>query len=204
MHLLTHLCALSALLGMLVGCAGAARVVQDATPTTVLSAVMPIDAPPSPAVPTTTSRPRATLTEAERPSPVSPTNTLPPCPVTLPNGSTPPAAPPSPNLHGNDALWVWLWPEGKVLIDAQLVQPDGSLRMKFPWYRGVSGQLVIAGQRLDTPAPPLRAHIPEGYGVTGFQSSVIFFPTASCWEVTGRVGDASLTFVTLVENARFR
>ncbi len=48
MHLLTHLCALSALLGMLVGCAGAARVVQDATPTTVLSAVMPIDAPPSP------------------------------------------------------------------------------------------------------------------------------------------------------------
>ncbi len=48
------------------------------------------------------------------------------------------------------------------------------------------------------PAPPLRADIPEGYGLSGFQASGVIFPTEGCWEVTGRVGNVSLTFVTLV------
>jgi len=30
------------------------------------------------------------------------------------------------------------------------------------------------------------------------QPTELIFPTEGCWEVTGRVGDASLTFVTLV------
>ena len=72
---------------------------------------------------------------------------------------------------------------------------DGSLQMKFPWWRGVQGELSIAGRRLDTTAPPLRADIPGGYGASGFQASALTFPTPGCWEVTGRVGSASLTFV---------
>ena len=70
--------------------------------------------------------------------------------------------------------------------------------MKFPWVRGVRGKLTIQGKRLDAPAPPLRAHIPDGYGDTGFQATGIIFPSEGCWEVTGKVGDSSLTFVTRV------
>jgi hypothetical protein len=43
--------------------------------------------------------------------------------------------------------------------------------------------------------------VPDGYGATGFQASAVSYPTEGCWEVTGRVGDASLTFVTLVLKA---
>jgi hypothetical protein len=66
----------------------------------------------------------------------------------------------------------------------------------------VTGKLRIEGRRLDGPAPPLTADVPDGYGDAGFQASGIDFPTEGCWEVTGRVGSASLTFVTLVVAAR--
>jgi len=71
--------------------------------------------------------------------------------------------------------------------------------MKFWWWRLVKGRLTIEGRRLDNPAPPLHSIIPDGYGEIGFQASGLVFPTPGCWEVTGRIGDKSLTFVTLVE-----
>jgi hypothetical protein len=125
------------------------------------------------------------------------------CAVTIPNGNTPPGEHPSPPHHGNGgALWTLLWPEGKVVFAPRSgsVQPDGSLGMKFPWWRGVRGKLTIEGHRLDAAASPLRAVIPEGYGDSGFQATGIIFPTEGCWEVTGKVGQSSLTFVTLVIN----
>ena len=64
------------------------------------------------------------------------------------------------------------------------------------------GQLRIEGRRLDAPASPLRAHVPNGYGEIGFQATALVFSSPGCWEVTGRVGDASLTFVTKVEKIR--
>lgn len=48
---------------------------------------------------------------------------------------------------------------------------------------------------------PLRSSAPDGYGDFGFASSSLAFPCSGCWEVTGRVGDSSLTFVTLVIGA---
>jgi len=78
------------------------------------------------------------------------------------------------------------------------LEEDGSLAMTFPWWRGVRGRLSIVGRRLDGGAPPLRADIPQGHGEFGFQATTLIFPTVGCWEVTGRVADASLTFVTLV------
>jgi hypothetical protein len=139
----------------------------------------------------------------------------PKCAVTLPNGSEPPGVfthgGPSDNrgdnsnLYGNGKLWTTLSPNGTVEFrpgGPGSVDPDGSLGMKFPWWRGVRGKLIIEGKRLDRASPPLRAHIPEGYGDTGFQSTALIFPTAGCWEVTGRVGDASLTFVTRVIQIR--
>lgn len=121
-----------------------------------------------------------------------------PCPVTLANGATPPGETQSGLNHGNGQLWTVLWPDGIVVASGpDQVRPDGSIGMKFPWWRGVRGRLSIEGHRLDGPAAPLRA-VMSDYGPIGFQASGIIFPTAGCWEVTGRVKSANLTFVTLV------
>jgi hypothetical protein len=76
--------------------------------------------------------------------------------------------------------------------------------MKFGWWRKVSGRLSITGRRLDAAAPPARADVPSGYGLTGFQASSVFFPAQGCWEITGKVGDTILTFVTFVIRRRAR
>ncbi|MCI0560746.1 MAG: hypothetical protein MN733_19860 [Nitrososphaera sp.] len=93
-------------------------------------------------------------------------------------------------------MWTILPTNGKLLITPEV---DGSLREKFPWWRAVQGRLTIQGQRLDAPAEPLLAYIPEGYGDTGFQASGLIFPSEGCWEVTGKAGDAKLMFVVEVE-----
>ena len=106
--------------------------------------------------------------------------------------------------YGNGRLAVGpfgLWPDGTVVFKpggSGFVTQDGSLGMKFGWRRGVRGRLSISGRRLDAPALPLRAQIPDGYGDFGFQATYVIFSTPGCWEVTGRVGDAALTFVTNV------
>ena len=67
--------------------------------------------------------------------------------------------------------------------------------------------MVITGRRLDAPAPPMPVitlrGVPDGYGKTGFHPSGLIFPSAGCWEVTAKVGDARLTFVTLVVKIAF-
>jgi hypothetical protein len=120
------------------------------------------------------------------------------CPVTPANGSTPPGEAPSSRQYGNGALWTVL-PEGGALV----ITPDqtGALVMKFPWWRAVTGGLVITGRRLDAPAPPLQASIPDGYGESGSQASGLIFPGEGCWEVTGRAGEGALTFVVSVRRA---
>jgi hypothetical protein len=120
------------------------------------------------------------------------------CPVTPPNGATPAGELPADVYLGNGVLWTALWPDGVVHIDPQNIQSDGRLGMKWPWWRGVTGPLTITGRRLDAPAAALAAHIPEGYGASGFQATGLLFATTGCWEVTGQVGGATLTFVTLV------
>jgi hypothetical protein len=122
-----------------------------------------------------------------------------PCPVTRPNGRRPPGenSYAGSRFLGNGALWTDLYPNPNRPRPDD-VRKDGSIVIKVPWWRGVRGRLTIEGRRLDTSAPSLTAWVPDGYGPKGFQSSAIIFPTPGCWEVTGRVGDASLTFVTLI------
>ncbi len=79
-----------------------------------------------------------------------------------------------------------------------MVESDGSISQKLGWWRTTPGTLTISGRRLDAPAPPLRADVPDGYGSSGFQASGVFFPTEGCWEITGTVGAATLSFVTFV------
>ena len=120
------------------------------------------------------------------------------CPVTLPNAHNPPGQT-SRLSYGNRRLWVELYPRG--IIRPAYYRParrNGVIAVKFPWTRGVPGHLKITGRRLDADAPALQSWVPGGYGRTGFQSTAVRFPTTGCWEVTGRVGSASLTFVTSV------
>lgn len=126
------------------------------------------------------------------------------CPVTMPNGSLPPgeqAA--SADYLGNGRLWTVLWPQGRVVFEPGgpgEIRPDGSLAMKFPFWRGegVVGELHIAGERLDGDAPAMMGEITEGYGESGFQATALVFPSAGCWQVTASVGDDMLTFTTQV------
>jgi hypothetical protein len=127
------------------------------------------------------------------------------CPVTAPNNLTPPRqAPKKGSLGaggylGNGRLWAVLWPRGLVLVPPDDTGPDGSLEMKFPWWRGprVHGALHIHGYEL-TLGLPVRASISGGYGDTGFQPSGIVFPGSGCYQITGEAAGATLTFVTLV------
>src|SRR6266481_5733700 len=126
------------------------------------------------------------------------------CAVTTPNGIVAGEEQFDSSSYGNRQVSVGpfgLWPDGTVVFKpggAGFVTRDGSLGMKFGWRRGVSGQLRIAGRRLDGVAPPLRAEVASGYGDRGFQPTYVIFPTSGCWEVTGRVGNSSVTFVTKV------
>ena len=142
----------------------------------------------------------AIRTIATHPQPAA-ENTLFPssCPVTPPNGSIPPGETvESPEYLGNGQLWTVLWPDGKVYMTPINQEADGSFNMKWGWWRATNGALTIEGHRLDAESEPLRADIPDGYGDTGFQVSALIFPSTGCWEVTGHVGDAFLTFVTEV------
>jgi hypothetical protein len=69
--------------------------------------------------------------------------------------------------------------------------------MKFPWWRKADAPLEITERRLDATAPPLRAEIGRSSDVHMVPTYIIF-PTPGCWEVTGKVGEVSLVFVTRV------
>jgi hypothetical protein len=150
------------------------------------------------------SEPKAAQTQ---PAKSSPTETEPAttCPVTLPNESVPADVSAdfwgSDGSHGNGKLWTSLGPYGVVVAPDDYIEKDGSIGVKWPWWRGVKGTLTIEGRRLDKPARPLRAEILDDYGLSGFQPSGIYFATEGCWEVTGKVGEATLTFVTVVVKA---
>ncbi len=126
------------------------------------------------------------------------------CAATLPTSDAPPGIPePSePVYYGNGELWTTLWPEGRVVFEPGgpgFVLEDGALGMKWSWIPVVPGDLKVEGRRLDGPASSARADIGEGFDNHGrFFPTYLIFPTAGCWEVTGRVGIISLTFVTLV------
>jgi hypothetical protein len=49
----------------------------------------------------------------------------------------------------------------------------------------------------------VQGHYGEGYGDLGFQAGFIYFLSAGCWEITGKAGDTSLTYVTLVVQLPF-
>jgi hypothetical protein len=131
------------------------------------------------------------------------------CPVTIPR-KTPDSVKNSlgtQNAYWNGDLYcASLWPDATVPIGpkgAGAILPDGSLEMKYPWFRGagLTGRLIITGRRLDAAAPPLTASTSSDSRETGFQATSLIFPTEGCWEITGKVRDTALTFVNRVIRA---
>ena len=123
------------------------------------------------------------------------------CQPTQPNGDTPPGKDPNPSSYGNGRLYTTgLWDSGKIRADPRLVEADGSIGVKFGWWRapgvGAAGDLQITGHELHTGASIVPS-IPDGYG-QDFQATGITFPTEGCFEITARSGDAQLTFVVKV------
>jgi hypothetical protein len=103
--------------------------------------------------------------------------------------------------QSNDALWTNVPPDGTVLFRAGgpgFIDTDGALGMKWPWVRRIAGDLIVGGRRLDGDAPPARSYMNFGYGNRGGQATYLVFPSPGCWEITGRLGDRSLTFVVRV------
>jgi hypothetical protein len=108
--------------------------------------------------------------------------------------------------YGNARLRAHLnWKDGRlragILPDGgsvATINEDGSMWAKQGWWRGLRGVLGVTGRRLDAPAPPLRADIRGGYGAQGFIPVGLTFPTVGCWRVTGKLGNARLTYVVRV------
>ena len=126
------------------------------------------------------------------------------CAVTTPNGVTARGAEydAGPGSHGNEQLSAG--PFGIPGNGTFVFQPGGpgfvtrggALGHKFGWQMAVGGRFTVEGRRLDGPGAPLRADNATGQLVApGFHATALIFPTPGCWEVTARVGDASLTFV---------
>lgn len=134
------------------------------------------------------------------------------CPVTLPNDISPVGEDGSNFNLGNEngTIFTIPWPGGKIIFTPNgpgAQESDGSLGMKWPWYRAVEGDVIIAARRLDANAPPPRTVVlrgnEDGYGETGFHPSGLWFSGEGCWEVTAVIGEENLTFVTLVVRFNF-
>lgn len=115
------------------------------------------------------------------------------CPVTYPKGG----------VYGNDSLAAVLPENGTFVFKPGgpgFVDADGALGIKVGWDARKRGTLLIKGRRLDGAAGPARAYIPHSYdNYVGGMSMSLVFPTPGCWEITGTVAGASLTFVVDVQ-----
>jgi hypothetical protein len=151
--------------------------------------------------------------EAGKSEPASSSNASGSCPVTLPHRIVRPGSgfTAADFNYGNAYVRAEIWPHGRltagILPDGgamAIINANGSIWAKLGWWRGLPGKLVIRGRRLDAPAPPLRADVPDDTGSLGFQPTGLTFSTVGCWRVVGKAGRARLTFVVKVTKVKKR
>ena len=122
------------------------------------------------------------------------------CPTTRPNGGAPAGVQSAGGFYGNGSLAVGVPPDGVLRSH----DPDGKLFDKMVWVGTTfRGTLRVAYRRLEVTAPAIRAVTVagtlEGYNGPSWASRMYF--DRGCWEITGRVGNASLSFVVAVARA---
>jgi hypothetical protein len=123
------------------------------------------------------------------------------CPVTVPNGRTPPGEQPSPEDRGSGGLWTVIPSDGRIVAKRAFVLPDGSMRIKFPWWgsRRADAHLRITTSSLHPRGGMARAQISPGRtAAPHFWASAVIFQTEGCWRVTASAGQARLSLVVFV------
>lgn len=120
------------------------------------------------------------------------------CPVTIPTKQA--VNDTNPGNYGNGQLWVDLPTDGVLPLLSPSLRPGGGLWVKMPWWwtASLGPKISISGHRLDGASAPLSVDA-RGTFPAGFQATYLGFPTPGCWQVTGRVGQVSLTFVATVK-----
>lgn len=135
------------------------------------------------------------------------------CPITVPQD--PPFTAPepySPNSpfdsnfwYGSHALWTDLPKDG--IWYALPHNLEGYTQKVFWWREGYiwnqepQPNLIVTGERLDAPAPPLVVSQATNAYAADIGSAMLVgvdFPTLGCWKITGKYADAELSFVVWV------
>ncbi|MGH3601580.1 MAG: hypothetical protein ACRDQH_15115 [Pseudonocardiaceae bacterium] len=82
------------------------------------------------------------------------------------------------------------------MLPAQPGEPGGlGWDTKYPWWRVAPGRLSTTARHLEGPTATFAAHVPTGYGTTGFQSSTAL----GCWQVSATNAGKSLTFTVWIQ-----
>jgi hypothetical protein len=134
------------------------------------------------------------------------------CPITV--SQNPLFVPPAPYdsmgydgefWYGSDSLWTAVRENG--IWEALPHNPEGYTQKVFWWRDGYvwteepGPALTVTGERLDAPAPPLHASEATNASASDIGSAMLVgvdLPTLGCWKITGRYGDAELSFVVWV------
>jgi len=155
----------------------------------------------------------------EKPTPIeTPTSKAVPhdppesCPITVPQN--PLFVPPCPYdsmgfegefWYGSDSLWTAVRENGT--WEALPHNPEGYTQKVFWWRDGYvwteepEPALTVTGERLDASAPPLHASKATNASASDIGSAMLVgvdMPTLGCWKITGKYGDAEVSFVVWV------
>jgi hypothetical protein len=140
---------------------------------------------------------------------VVPQDPPPSCPVTT--QQAPAFVPPSPydSLGFEDAFWygsssLWIAMDQDGTWSGLPYNQNGYSQKVFWWREGYvwneepEPELIVTGERLDASAPPLLG----SRGTNAYASDIgsamltgVGLPTLGCWKITGKYGDAELSFI---------
>jgi hypothetical protein len=134
------------------------------------------------------------------------------CPITI--SQNPPFVPPAPYdlmgyegefWYGSNSLWTAVRQNG--IWEALPYNSEGYTQKVFWWRDGYvwdqepEPELTVTGERLDAPAPALNASKATNAFASDIGSAMLVgvdMPTLGCWKITGKYGEAELSFVVWV------
>jgi len=136
----------------------------------------------------------------------------PSCPITVPQD--PRFTPPHPYdslgfegefWYGSDSIWTALRENGT--WEALPHNPEGYTQKVFWWRDGYvwteepEPNLIVTAERLDSSVPTVHASKATNAYASDIGSAMLVgvdLPTLGCWKITGKYGDAELSFVVWV------